>query len=100
MDGTSVAVDPDKVQAALDASCAALLALQDASDGLARGGEDLRSPEESERQAIELVHDAIHELRRLIGVQTGSPLALGFVRAEPDDKSEPADGQPRSLRIA
>lgn len=95
-----MAVDPDKVQAALDASCAALLALQDASDDLARGGEDLRSPRESERQAIELVHDAIRELRRLVGAHTGSPLALGFVRAEADERSESPDGQPRSLRIA
>lgn len=95
-----MAVDPDKVQAALDASCAALLALQDASDDLARGGEDLRSPQESERQAIELVHDAIRELRRLAGAHTRSPLVLGFVCAESEEISESPDSQPRSLRIA
>lgn len=92
-------VDPDQIQAALDASCAALLALQGASEDLAHGSESLRRPQESERQAIELVKEAIRELRRLSGV-TGSPLALGFVRGESGDDPDPPIGQPMSLRIA
>jgi len=100
MDDRNLAVDRQRVQAALDASCAALLALQDASDDLASGGEHLRHSHELERQAIAHVQAAIRDLRRLIGVHTGSPLALGFVQPAPQNHSEPVDGQTRSLRIA
>jgi hypothetical protein len=91
---------PDHVQAALDASCAALIALRTASVEMAGGGDRLLVPRESERQAMELVRDAIRELRRVIGEHTGSPLALGFVR--PDEAFSPAapDDQLRSRRIA
>ena len=41
------------VQAALNASCAALLALQGASDRLAVAGEGFRRPHEAEQEAIE-----------------------------------------------
>lgn len=70
----------DHIQAAIDATCAALLALQDASRELERAGNHPDHVGEAERRATELMHGMIRELRRLIGLHTGSPLALGFVR--------------------
>lgn len=91
--------DTDHLTAALEATCAALLALQNASGELAVGGDQLRAPQEAELRAIEHVRAAIRELRRLIGQRTGSPLALGFVRGEPSEDDPPGD-QSSSLRMA
>jgi hypothetical protein len=93
-------VYPGQVQAALDASCAALLALRDASGDLADAGDEFGLPRESARQAIESVKEAIGELRRLIGVRAGSPLALGFAIADRGDELPGNGGQPNSLRMA
>lgn len=87
--------------AALDATCAALLALQNASCELEGVGHGSGRPQEAEREAIEHVRVAIRELRRLIGARTGSPLALGFVRGVGgEDPDAPTDGQSSSRRIA
>jgi hypothetical protein len=91
---------PDQVQAALDASCAALLALQDAQGDLEGAGDEYGRPRESAGQAIENVKDAIGELRRLIGVRAGSPLALGFAIGDRGDELAGSAAQPSSLRIA
>lgn len=90
----------DELQAALDAACAALLALQEASGRLAGAGEDLRSSKQAELEATELVRAAIRDLRRQLGERTGSPLALGFVRAQPDPDPDSPEDRPSSLRTA
>jgi hypothetical protein len=90
----------EDVQAALNASCAALLALQGASDTLAGAGEGFRRSHEAEQEAMELVRQAIGELRRQIGQHTASSLALGFVRGQSAGNVESPEGRPSSLRIA
>jgi hypothetical protein len=93
--------ETDHLQAALDATCAALLALQKASGELDGVGDGSTRPQQAEREAIEYVRLAIRELRRLIGEQTGSPLALGFVRGMDVEAAElSGDNQPNSRRIA
>jgi hypothetical protein len=92
----------DHVQAALDASCAALLALESAAFEIRRAGGELEGSQAAELQAIELVRSAIFELRRSVGTAAVSPLAYGFVRARAasDPSGDDDEAQTSSFRIA
>jgi hypothetical protein len=69
----------DHLQAALDASCAALIALERAQDELDDADPELVSSRLAEADAIEHVRIAIRELRRQTVRGPLNPLALGFV---------------------
>jgi hypothetical protein len=71
---------PDRVQAALDASCAALLALEQARDAMSSADGDLARSMQAELEAMELVRAAIRDLRRATPLGPPSALALGFVQ--------------------
>ena len=92
----------EHVQAALDASCAALLALESAALEIEEAGPDLGESQAAELKAMELVRSAIVELRRSVGSAAVSPLAYGFVRERasfaPSNPESPA--QTTSFRIA
>ncbi len=72
----------DHLRAALSSSCAALLALEDASGELADIGPGSIHPRDNERRAIELVREAIQEIKGLVGDSATTPLAFGFVCAD------------------
>ena len=79
----------DHLQAALDASCAALLALEQAHDELDSADLGRSSSQRAEERAIEQVRIAIRELRRQTQRGPINPLALGFVHDEPDASRHP-----------
>ncbi len=81
---------PDHIQAALDASCAALLALEQAHDQLDSADLSSSTSQRAEERAIEQVRIAIRELRRQTARGPISPLALGFVNDESNDADEPS----------
>jgi uncharacterized membrane protein len=91
----------EHVQAALDASCAALLALESAAIEIRDAGPELEQSQEAELKAMQLVRSAIIELRRSVGSEAVSPLAYGFAsertRSEPATPDQP---QTSSFRIA
>jgi hypothetical protein len=82
---------PDRVQVALDASCAALLALEQARDAMSAAGSELGRSLAAELQAMELVRAAISDLRRATRLAGPSPLALGFVTPAPDEPATEPD---------
>jgi hypothetical protein len=103
----------DHVQAALDASCAALLALESAAMEIEQAGASLSQTQSVELEAMELVRSAILELRRSVGSAAVNPLAYGFVREreshaesdgtrerESDATPDGTDAQTSSFRIA
>ena len=92
----------DHIQAALDASCAALLAIQSGRDAVLAAEAGLQRAEAARSQAIALVRTAISELRVIRGDRP-SPLAYGFAFAQGRALSEApaaAGAQTTSLRTA
>jgi hypothetical protein len=67
-----------RVQAALEATCAALLALEGARAATAHVEAPLTALYHAECRALELIRAALDEARASAGA--GSPLALGFAR--------------------
>jgi len=80
----------DQVQTALDASCAALLALEQAHGAMCEADAELERSKQAEVQAMELVRVAISDLRRFARSSAPSALALGFV--QPQGEPSPAPG--------
>ena len=78
----------DRVQVALDASCAALLALEQAREAMGAAEIELEWSMKAELEAIELVRAAIRDLRRATPRGPESALALGFVQAAVDESHE------------
>jgi len=89
----------DRIEAALEASCGALVTLESINPGAA---DDLTGVEGMQRhvgQAISYLRDAIEELR-LAQSNGSSAIAIGFVlkgnSREPDGvKSDPGQSKPR-----
>jgi hypothetical protein len=81
----------DRLQDALGASCAALLALEHARNAMSGGAPELERSIEAELQAIELVRSAISDLRRITRTSTPSALAYGFVQPGEEGEPEPIE---------
>ena len=73
-------LSPQHLQAALDASCAALHALESAREHTSVLSIDLGRAQANEAKAIELVRTVIDDLRSCEGASAGSPLAQGFAQ--------------------
>lgn len=99
--GSLSSVAAERVDAALEASCEALVALQ-----LVRGLASDESLKLHTTRAIELVRRSIKELRAARG-EPPSPFAYGFVLGrqarpspEPEPDPEPRPGQSKPRRTA
>jgi hypothetical protein len=68
----------DRVEAALEASCAALVTLESINPGAADGTSDIDATQRHVGLAISALRDAIEELR-LAQSDGSSALAIGFV---------------------
>jgi hypothetical protein len=78
------------VQVALDASCAALLALEQARDAMSSAGGAFDRSIKAELEAMELVRAAIRYLRGATPLGAQNALALGFVQPDAEPSHDPA----------
>jgi hypothetical protein len=72
---------PDHVEAALEASCGALRALEFSRAEMAAVGRELLTARDDTAHAIDLLRHAIGELRALANADRPESAALGFVLA-------------------
>ena len=100
-DGQALILEParDDVMIALEASCGALLALEAARASAAMEGAELRDTRRHIKRAIELLHQAIAELR-LAEAEGASMLAAGFVAPSQPGSSKPQPRHPSPRRTA
>lgn len=77
----------DHLEAALEAICATLIALEAAGAGARKGAQDMRAVEAQIGDAIGSLREAIAELRKLDDIET-SMLAFGFVLAADSGSSQ------------